>query len=69
MDTLRLDIEGMTCDHCVRAVRTALEGVEGARVDSVAIGSATVRYDPSRTSPDALVDAVNDEGYAASRAE
>ena len=68
MERLDLDIEGMSCDHCVRAVRTALEGVDGAEVERVAIGSATVRYDPARTSPDAITNAVADEGYEAVRA-
>ena len=68
MERLRLDITGMSCDHCVRAVREALAGVDGAQVESVEIGSATVTYDPARTSPDAIADAVSDEGYEAVRA-
>ncbi len=69
MERLRLAIDGMSCDHCVRAVRGALEGVDGARVARVAIGEAEVEYDPARTSPQALLDAVNDEGYEAARAD
>lgn len=69
MERLRLDITGMSCDHCVRAVREALAEVDGAQVESVEIGSATVSYDPARTSPDAIADAVSDEGYAAVRAD
>ena len=61
METVTLDIQGMSCDHCVRAVR-------GARVESVEIGRATVRYDAARTSPEALANAVSDEGYEATRA-
>ena len=68
MDPLTLDIEGMSCEHCVRAVRGALERVEGVRVDDVEIGRATVQYDPERASVEEIVDAVNDEGYSASRA-
>ena len=68
MERLRLDITGMSCDHCVRAVREALARVDGTEVESVEIGSATVRYDPARTSPDAIASAVSDEGYEAARA-
>ena len=68
MEHLRLDITGMSCDHCVRAVREALAGVDGAQVEQVEIGSATVRYDPARTSPEEIANAVSDEGYEAVRA-
>ncbi|MDT8369793.1 MAG: heavy-metal-associated domain-containing protein [Longimicrobiales bacterium] len=65
MTTTHLTIEGMSCDHCVRAVRSALEGVEGASVEAVEIGSATVRHDAARLPADRLADAVSEEGYAA----
>ncbi len=68
MEHVTLNIESMTCGHCVSAVRQALSAVEGASVESVAVGSATVAYDPARTSPERLAAAVTDEGYAASPA-
>jgi copper chaperone CopZ len=61
-----LSIEGMSCGHCVKAVGDALRRLPGVDVQQVAIGSATVAYDPSSTTPDEIVDAVNDEGYSAS---
>jgi copper chaperone len=66
MEHVSLKIDGMTCGHCVSAVRQALAAVDGATVEQVAIGSATVAYDPARTSAEALAEAVRDEGYAAS---
>ena len=44
MERLRLEIDGMTCDHCVRAVATALRALPGVAVEEVAIGRATVDY-------------------------
>ena len=69
MERVTLTIEGMSCGHCVNAVKRALAGVDGVDVQDVRIGSAQVAYDPARTSADAIIDAVNDEGYTASRAE
>lgn len=69
MKKIDLTIEGMTCEHCVRAVRGALENVPGVRVEAVDIGSATVEYDPERVNEETLVDAIADEGYTAFRGE
>ena len=65
MERLNLTIEGMTCEHCVRAVRGRLEQTEGVKVDDVTIGSATVEYDPAKTNVDVIEDAIADEGYTA----
>jgi copper chaperone len=66
MSRLNLTIEGMSCTHCVSAVKGALAQVPGVQVEDVSIGAATLSYDPSRASVDQIVDAVNDEGYVAS---
>lgn len=63
--TETLAIEGMSCTHCVAAVRAALESVEGAVVRSVEVGTAEVDAAAS-TDRDALVAAVEDAGYTVS---
>lgn len=68
MQTLSLKIDGMSCGHCVAAVRSALDRLEGVKTEQVEIGSARVSYDPGRATVEQIVDAVNDEGYAAARA-
>ncbi|HET7563732.1 MAG TPA: heavy-metal-associated domain-containing protein [Gemmatimonadaceae bacterium] len=65
MERLELHIDGMSCDHCVRAVRNALQQVNGVTVEQVKVGSATVTYDPARATRQEIVEAVNDEGYDA----
>lgn len=62
-ETLMMRIDGMSCAHCVRAVRDALAEVPGATVERVDVGGARVAYDPSRTSLAALAEAVRDAGY------
>jgi copper chaperone CopZ len=42
-------VEGMTCQHCVRAVFTALAAVPGIDRAEVSIGSARVEHDGSVT--------------------
>jgi copper chaperone CopZ len=69
MERLQLTIEGMSCEHCVRAVRSRLERTEGVKVDDVRVGSATVAYDPAKTNVDDIEEAIADEGYTAFVAE
>ncbi len=64
MTKLTLDITGMTCGHCVAAVSRTLKAFDGVQVDDVRIGSATLEFDASKVSADALAKAVTEEGYA-----
>ncbi len=63
MENLTINISGMTCSHCVSGVTRALDALDGVEVRNVAVGSATVSYDPARTSPDKLEKAVEAAGY------
>lgn len=64
MTKLTFDITGMSCGHCVASVTRTLKGIAGVQVDDVRIGSATIEFDESTLSADALAKAVTDEGYA-----
>lgn len=66
---IQLKIEGMTCGHCVMAVKQALAavpGVQGAVEVDLASGRAQVGGSPD---PAALVAAVAEEGYSAALAQ
>jgi copper chaperone len=65
MERVNLTIEGMTCEHCVRAVRGRLEKTPGVTLDDVRIGSARLQYDPAATNLDNIENAIADEGYTA----
>ena len=58
----RLRISGMSCQHCVRAVFTALTPVEGIHSADVTIGHATIEHD-GRVTMDALREAISVAGY------
>ena len=68
MKTLKLEVSGMSCGHCVQAVRQALEGVPGVKVENVQVGSASVAFDEQQATVGDLVDAVYNAGYEASEA-
>jgi copper chaperone len=65
MEHLKLEIEGMSCDHCVNRVQKALARLDGVSLDGVQVGSADLRYDALRVSPERIVEAVDDAGYTA----
>lgn len=60
-----IQIEGMSCGHCVKAVEAALAAVEGVAVQAVEIGSAQIRYDPGAVDPARIAAALEDAGYTA----
>jgi mercuric ion binding protein len=65
--TVTLGVEHMTCAACPVTVRTALSHVAGVSASTVDLNThtATVTFDPSRTTPEALAKAVSDAGYPA----
>ena len=63
--TLKMNVNGMTCGNCSRSVErklSAMPGVSKASVD-LAGASATVEYDASVVRPEALADAVRQLGF------
>lgn len=65
MEPLHLTIEGMTCEHCVRAVDGRLRRTNGVEVGKVTVGAAELRYDPAKVSVHDIEEAIADEGYTA----
>jgi copper chaperone CopZ len=64
-NNVKLFIDGMHCDGCVRRVTNALKGVEGVHVESVAVGSASVSIDNAAVKPEDIAAAVNQIGFTA----
>jgi copper chaperone len=64
MEHVTFEITGMSCGHCVKAVDKALQQTSGVTVETVAIGSATVAFDPAQTSAAQIAHAIDDAGYS-----
>ena len=58
-----MKIGGMSCQHCVMAVKKALGGVPGVVQSDVQIGSATVQYDDAKTKQKDIEAAIEKAGY------
>jgi len=57
-----LKIEGMSCHHCVMAVKKELSKLDLKLLD-VEIGSAKIEYDESKVTEQNIKDAVVEAGY------
>jgi copper chaperone CopZ len=66
MQTIDLDVQGMTCSGCVKHVSKALQAVPG--VDAVAVDLASGHVKVTTSAPvrsAALIAALKDEDYVA----
>ena len=62
-----IQIDGMTCGGCVASVHAATADIEGLNTISIDLADtlATVTFDDSKTSIDAIVSAIDDAGFEA----
>jgi copper chaperone len=56
-------IEGMSCGHCVMAVKKELQKIENLKIDNVKIGSAKVEFDENQIDNQKIIDAIEEAGY------
>ncbi len=67
MQTLTLNISGMTCGGCVKSVAKVLEALDGVAKAEVSLeqANAVITYDADKIQPAALIEAVEDAGFDA----
>ncbi|MFD1039671.1 copper chaperone CopZ [Virgibacillus byunsanensis] len=60
-----LDVRGMTCGHCEKSVKDALEGLEGVNGVEVNLGTGKVdvTYDDAHVTVSDMREAIEDQGY------
>ncbi len=65
METISLNVQGMTCGGCVASVTRVLKAAPGVTEVTVTLkpGVANVTFDPARTGAAALRGAIEDAGY------
>ncbi|PWT94778.1 MAG: copper resistance protein CopZ [Bacteroidetes bacterium] len=65
MEKVTLNVQGMTCGHCVKAVEGSvgtLNGVSSVKVDLKA-AKVDVEFNPQEVSLDKIKDTIDDQGY------
>lgn len=65
MERVILNVGGMSCSHCVNAVKNALGALDGISYVDVSLEAktVTVEYDAEKVSLENITDAIEDEGY------
>ena len=65
--SVTVNIDGMTCENCVKSVHNVLSKIEGVQSLSVSLeyNNATVSFDDSLASAQDIVSAIDDAGFEA----
>ncbi len=65
MERVVLDVKGMSCMHCVSAVKRALGSIDGVKQTDVvlATGKVMVEYDPTKVSAENMKKVISEAGY------
>ncbi|HEX6593402.1 MAG TPA: copper chaperone CopZ [Bacillota bacterium] len=60
-----INVTGMTCGHCEKAVKGALESLNGITDVTVHLddGKVDVTYDDSKVTVEKMNEAIEDQGY------
>lgn len=65
MTDITLTVDGMSCQHCVKAVTDALRALPG--VSNIAVdlptGKVTLSHDAAQSPQDALRQAIQEQGF------
>ncbi len=63
MTEAKIQIEGMSCQHCVMRVKQAIEGLNGIKNLDVTVGQASITFDESKLLKKDIEDAIVKAGY------
>lgn len=66
-ETRIINIDGMTCDGCVKSVHSAVESLEGVETVSVELANnlATVSFDSDKVSAQDIANEIEEAGFDA----
>ena len=65
MEKTVINVDGMSCEHCVISIMNAVEALPGIKKVSVNLSakSVTVEYDSSKTPLDKIKAEIEEQGY------
>ena len=63
MKQVTLNVQGMSCNHCVNSVEGAVKNAGAAGKVDLPSNTVTVDYDENKVSLDTIKAAIEDQGY------
>lgn len=61
----RFQVDGMSCGHCEKAVRSAVQALQADAVVQVDLASGKVSVQAPQLKPEQIIAAIEDAGYDA----
>ena len=65
MEHITLNVQGMSCNHCVNAIEKNVEGLDGVKKVNVSLADAKVEveFDNAVVGLDEIKETIDDQGY------
>lgn len=63
MKEITLNVEGMSCNHCVNSVEGALKEAGMSGKVNLAANTVTVEYDETKVTVDQIKETIEEQGY------
>ncbi len=65
-ETRKLNVQGMSCQHCVHAVKSSVSALAGVDTVEVSLEKnlVTIGFDPGKTSLQSIKTAIEGQGYS-----
>lgn len=63
MQQATLNVEGMSCNHCVNAVEGAVKSVGAVGKVNLELKNVTIEYDDTKVNLDVIKEAIVEQGY------
>jgi copper chaperone len=65
METITLNVSGMSCGHCVKAVEGSVGDLQGVKSVKVHLdsGKVDIEYNSEEVSLDTIKETIDDQGY------
>ncbi|MGG6313741.1 copper chaperone CopZ [Paenibacillus macerans] len=63
MQNITLNVEGMSCNHCVKSVEGAVAGLGAAGKVDLAAKKVDVTFDETKVTVEQIKEAIEDQGY------